>query len=125
MEITITDDYENKLFQRREISAHAVYEGKTPTKAEVSEGVCKKLGLNPETFQIIRIDQNYGIRTSEIVAYSYGSKEAMQKFSRKEKEKKAKPGAAPAAAAPAAKPEEKKEEKKDGKKDEVKEEKKQ
>jgi ribosomal protein S24E len=120
MDITITDDHENKLFQRREIAAHAVYEGKTPTRAEVSESVCKKLNLNPDTFQIIAIDQNYGIKTSEIMAYSYSSKEAMQKFARKEKEKKAKPGAAPPAKA-----EEKKEAKKEAAaKEEKKEEKK-
>ena len=98
MELTINDDYEDKLFERREISAHAVYEGKTPTKAEIAEGICKKLNLSPDTFQIVRVDQNYGVRTSEVKAYSYKSKEAMQRFAKKEKEKKAKPGAAPAAA---------------------------
>ncbi len=111
MEITINDDKENKLFERRELAVHAAYEGKTPGRAEIAEGVCKKLNLNPDTFQIIRIDQNYGIRTSEVVAYSYNSKESMDKFAKKEKEKKAKPGAqpaAPAAATPAAKAEEKK-----------------
>ncbi len=108
MEVKITDDHENKLFERREISIHAVYEGKTPTRVEIAESVCKKLNLNPDTFQVIRIDQHYGIRTSEILAYAYSSKESMQKFARKKKEKKAKPGAE-ASPPPAAKAEEKKE----------------
>ncbi len=99
MEISILDDSENKLFERRELRIKATYEGKTPSRDEIKEGVCKKLNLSPDTFEIIRIDQGYGMRESEIVAHSYRSKESMERFARKAKSK----GGAPAPAA-AAKP---------------------
>lgn len=125
MEINITQDRENKLLGRREVAFTAEYESKTPTKEEVREGICKKLNLNPDSTEIVRIDQLYGQKASSILVYSYSSREQMQKLAPKVKEKKA--GAAPAAAKPAEKApakEEKKEEKKEQKKEAPKEEKK-
>ena len=109
MDVSVLDDNENKLFDRRELRIRAVYEGKTPTRDEIRESVCKKLNLSPETFDIIRIDQEYGIQESEIVAYSYKSKESMDKFAKRKKEKA---GAAPAPAAAKPAEQKKKEEKK-------------
>ena len=110
MEVSILDDSENKLFDRRELRIKATYEGKTPSRDEIREGVCKKLNLSPDTFDIIRIDQGYGLRESEIVAHSYKSKESMEKFARKGK------AVADAAAPGAAKPAEAKAEGKKGEK---------
>ncbi|MCL5419642.1 MAG: hypothetical protein M1354_02060 [Candidatus Marsarchaeota archaeon] len=99
MELKLLEDKENKLFGRHELSIEASYEGKTPTRDEIREGICKKLGLSPDTLDIIRIDQEYGLRVSKITAYSYGSKESMDRFAKKYKEKKPKK---PADASPAA-----------------------
>lgn len=109
MDVSVLDDNENKLFDRRELRIRAVYEGKTPTRDEIRESVCKKLNLSPETFDIIRIDQGYGMRESEIIAHSYKSKESMDKFAKRKKEKA---GAAPAPAAAKPAEQKKKEEKK-------------
>jgi ribosomal protein S24E len=98
MEFKILDDKENKLFARRELRLHAVYDGKTPTRDEIRESVCKKLNLDPETFDIIRVEQRYGVRTSDVLAYSYADKASMAKFARK-KGKADKAGAATAAPA--------------------------
>ena len=100
MELKLLEDKENKLFGRHELSIEASYEGKTPTRDEIREGICKKLGLSPDTLDIIRIDQEYGLRVSKITAYSYGSKESMDRFAKKYKEKKP-ADASPAAAAEA------------------------
>ncbi len=83
MELKITNDYENKLLGRREIRAYAVYSDKTPTKAEVKEEVCKKLSMDPDLVEIREIKQQYGLMASDITAYSYSSREIMDKLFKK------------------------------------------
>ncbi len=77
MEIKVTRDYENKLVGRREINAFASYPDKTPNKEEVKQELCKSLGLNPELVEIRKIKQQYGLKISDIIAYSYANKEIM------------------------------------------------
>jgi len=106
MELKITNDKENKLLGRREIGASATYTEKTPTKEEVKEEICKRLSLDPALVEIRQIKQQYGLRMSDITAYSYASKEVMAKLVKVRGKKGAKPEAksgataAPEAAAP-------------------------
>lgn len=110
MEISITSESENKLFNRREIRFTASYSGsRTPSKDEVKEEICKKLSLNPDMTVVISINQAYGSNSSEVVVHSYSKKEAMERLVRQPKEKKEGAKAAPATAA-APKQEEKREE---------------
>jgi ribosomal protein S24E len=101
MELKITSDRDNELLSRREITAHASYADKTPAKAEVKEELCKKLNLDPNLVEIREIRQQYGLRASDITAYSYHSKEAMDKLSKKRGAKGAKPKATSGATASA------------------------
>jgi ribosomal protein S24E len=95
MELSIKNDRENKLLERREIRASAVYDGKTPTREEIKESISKKLSLNPELVEIVKIDQIYGLKSSAVTAYCYTSKEALERYKRKRGAKKeAKPAAA-------------------------------
>jgi ribosomal protein S24E len=89
MELNVTNNYENKLLGRREISATATYTEKTPTKEEVKEGLCKKLSLDPALVEIREIRQQYGLRVSNITAYSYATKEVMEKLEKKRGKKPA------------------------------------
>lgn len=82
MELKINSDNENKLMGRREISASASYNDKTPTKDEVKQELCKRLSLDPELVEIREIRQQYGLRMSDIVAFSYKSKEDMAKMAK-------------------------------------------
>ena len=41
--LQVVADKENKLVQRREIHATAKYEGKTPSREEVEQQLCKQL----------------------------------------------------------------------------------
>ncbi|MDE1834090.1 MAG: hypothetical protein KGH64_02005 [Candidatus Micrarchaeota archaeon] len=103
MELKILSNDENKLLGRKEIKAYATSTDKTPTKAQVKEEICKKLNLDPELTEIREINQRYGIRTSDILLYSYADKETMHKSVRKRGEKGKKATAtAGAGAAPAA-----------------------
>ncbi len=99
--IQVVADKENKLVQRREISATAQYQGKTPSRDEVKQQICKQLNLPPESSAVVAINQIYGTMSSTIVLHSYKSKEAMEATEPQPKAKAAKPGApaeAPAAA---------------------------
>ena len=104
MELKIVSNEENKLLGRREIRASAISTDKTPTKEEVMNDICKKLNLDPALVEIREIKQHYGLRVSEILVYSYSSKEIMEK-SIKYKGEKGKKAAATsgATAAPAKK----------------------
>ncbi|MDE1851723.1 MAG: hypothetical protein KGH69_03490 [Candidatus Micrarchaeota archaeon] len=115
MELNVSKESENKLMGRKEIEVGASFDAVTPSRSDVKEAVCKKMGLHPDLVEIVRIDQAYGTKECRVTVYAYDSKEDMAKgFNRKGKEKKE--GTAPAAAAAPAKDEKKeaaKEEKKE------------
>lgn len=104
MDIKIESENENKLFGRKEIHFTASYSGKTPSRDEVKEEICKKLSLKPDLTQVIKISQGYGNSMSEVSIYYYSTKEIMERLSAKRKKETQKP---------AAQPGEKKEEKKE------------
>lgn len=83
MEIKVLDDVENKLLGRREIRFLATYDGKTVSTEEAKTDICKKIGLDPGNVVVNKIDQRFGLRQSIIKAYSYQSKEAMERYERK------------------------------------------
>ena len=99
MELKINNDNDNKLLGRREIFASATYTDKTPTKDEVKEELCKRLSLDPALVEIREIRQQYGLRVSDITAFSYSSKEVMDKLVKKRGEKGKKPAATSSATA--------------------------
>src|SRR5437870_2574959 len=112
MNIEIMSNNENKLLNRKEILFSASFAGKTPTKEEAKQEICKKLNISPELTVVIKISPLFGSTESEILVHSYFDKEAMkieQKHILERSIKKEKPKQAQAAAAPIAK-EEKKEE---------------
>jgi len=78
MDISIDKQTENKLLGRKEIHFTAKYSGKTPSRDELKEELCKKLNLDPSRTVIVRASQLYGSPSSEVVAYSYESDEAMK-----------------------------------------------
>ncbi len=77
MEIDVRKDFENKMLNRREISLVVEFEGSTPRKEEVKEEVCKKLGLNPDSTAVVKINQMYGVKKSEVLVHAFKHKEEM------------------------------------------------
>ena len=77
MEISITKNTENKNLSRKEIEFTVESEAATPSKAQLSEAVCKKLGLNPELTTITKVQQEYGEKKARVYVHSYDTKEAM------------------------------------------------
>jgi ribosomal protein S24E len=98
MDIRVMKDVSNKLFNRKELFILASYTGKTPSRAEIKEEVCRTLNLNPELTLVVKVVPLYGVMQSEVQVHSYSSKEAMgveQKylFDRLNKKKEPKPKA--------------------------------
>lgn len=83
MDITITYDRENKVLNRREIGFSIDKQSGTPNKSEISKEVCKKLNLDPECTVVVKVDQEFGRKTSTGIIHSYESKELLQKHAPK------------------------------------------
>jgi len=92
IDISIKRDFENKLLERREVTAEVLYAGVTPSKEAIKEQVCKKLNLDPKLTVIVRVNPMYGVTKSDVIAYSYKDEKAMSvepAFRKKREEKKA------------------------------------
>ncbi|MGC8710660.1 MAG: hypothetical protein ACP5RF_03590 [Candidatus Micrarchaeia archaeon] len=91
IDISIKKDFENKLLERREVIAEALYAGGTPSREAIKEQVCKKLNLDPKLTVIVKVNPMYGVTKSDIILYSYKSESAMSvepSFRQKRAEKK-------------------------------------
>jgi ribosomal protein S24E len=110
LDIEVRRETDNKLFSRKELYLMVSYKGKTPSRDEVKEEVCKKLSLSPNNAVVIRINQKYGNGQSEVFMHYYSAKDVMEKLVRKKKAQKAAAGSAAAPKPEAPKKEEKKEE---------------
>ncbi len=78
MELKIISDKTNKMFARREVGFEADYSGKTLTKEEVKEAVCKKLGLNPSLSIVIKVEQVFGRQHCSGLVHSYENENDMK-----------------------------------------------
>ncbi len=78
MELEIISDKENKMLERREITFRAGNEGRTPSVVEIKQALCKKLGISPDSTEIIKVDQGFGSRESTGLAHSYSKQEGMK-----------------------------------------------
>jgi len=80
MEMRITSDKENKLFNRREISITVEYDKGTPKKEDLARELCKKFNLSPDSTIIVNMEQGFGRKESTALAYSYKSKELLERY---------------------------------------------
>jgi ribosomal protein S24E len=110
MELKITEDRENALFNRREISMHVHGFEATPKREEIKQELCKKLNLNPELTVIVKIDQRFGVKQCTVHARSYRDKESLERYTEKyilDRASSKKRAAAKQEAAPQKQPEQK------------------
>lgn len=81
MNIKIISEFDNKLFDRKEIQFTIDNgEAQTPRKLDVKTELCKKLSLNPDTMILVSIKQEFGSRSLMGYAHFYNSKESIAKF---------------------------------------------
>ena len=79
MELKITNDRENALMGRREITFYIDGEEKTPSAAAGKKELCKKLNLDPESTIVTKVEQRFGMRRAECAAHSYKEHGAMER----------------------------------------------
>ena len=99
MNLTITQQKENKLLQRKEVTATVTFQGATPSNAQVTELLAKETGVAPEQVVIKNIKTRCGHQTADVRCVAYPSAEAKQKVEvvpshLKKKDKTAKPAEA-------------------------------
>ncbi len=83
MNITITENKENKLLSRKEVTATINFDGPTPSRKKVLKTVADELKAKAETTIIKQILTNYGKSFAKVTAYVYDNKETMEKLERK------------------------------------------
>ena len=98
MDMKITSNFENRLLNRKEIKFQVIYSGKTPTKEELKQMLCKTLNLSPSTTVIVNVSQVYGMMASDGLAHSYANANDMaiepKHFAAREEKKAKKAGGA-------------------------------
>jgi ribosomal protein S24E len=77
MNVHVISSTENKLLDRKEISAEVSFDKATPKRAELKTAVCHKIGANPDISVLRKVESSFGRKTVKVVTYAYTSKEAL------------------------------------------------
>jgi len=85
--IIIGKKEQQKIFLREEIHASSD-DAVTPSLESVKEELSKMLKKDKELIVVKNVFPQFGTQTCKILAYAYDSKEALDKFEQKKKEKK-------------------------------------
>ncbi|MFH1801440.1 MAG: hypothetical protein ABH804_01240 [archaeon] len=84
MELKITKEKENPLFNRKEIIAE-IYSETAPSRESVINLLAEKFSVNPEVIKIKKILGKFGSKTFELSANIYSSKEEKDSIELKKK----------------------------------------
>lgn len=79
MTIKISQQTENKLFNRKELVLETTYQGSTPNKKEIKKSIADLTKSKEDVIVIDKIDQLYGTTKSKIKAKIYNSPEELKK----------------------------------------------
>ena len=85
--LTIIKKEHQKILSREDINASSD-DSITPSMESIKEELSKMLKKEKELIVVKNIMPQFGTQTSKILAYAYDSKEALEKFEPKKKEKK-------------------------------------
>jgi len=84
MELKITEDKENKLFNRREVKG-VVESNATPSRPDMTKLLSEKFSVPSENIKIKQIKGKFGARIFDIEANIYSSKEEKDSIELKKK----------------------------------------
>ena len=79
MNLTINEQKENKLLQRKEVVATLVFQGATPSNAQITELVAKECSCAPELVVVRHIKTRFGHQTADVHGVVYASAEAKKR----------------------------------------------
>ncbi|MEM3555787.1 MAG: 30S ribosomal protein S24e [Candidatus Micrarchaeia archaeon] len=77
MEVKVIEQKENPLLRRKEIRFEVSFTGPTPSRKQIKELLCSKLGVDASLAVIDIVEQGYGSTAARGYAKVYESKEAM------------------------------------------------
>ena len=126
MNVDIKSKTDNQLLGRKEIEADVTYSGATPSRADLKQAICGKVGANPDMSVVRDVQTTYGKQMAKVVLHTYEKMEKLMEVEPEHIRKRDKVGEAPKEEAKAEAPKEEapKEEKKEEPKEAPKEEKK-
>ncbi len=73
MEVEIISTTENKLLERKEISAAVRFDGATPNRKDIREAVATKIGLNPDMTILNSVVSEFGAKEIRVTAHAYSN----------------------------------------------------
>lgn len=77
-EISVENDFNNKLLKRREISVSLDYEGATPSREDIKRSVSDKLNVKKDNMVIVRVKTLFGTNKANVLIHEYADAEAMK-----------------------------------------------
>ncbi len=88
MEIKITNEKEDILLSRKEITAQISFKGATPSKEDIKKKLASAIKSNEKLTVIKNVFTSFGSETAKVIAYQYINEEDMRKIEPKEKKHK-------------------------------------
>lgn len=80
MDVEIIASSDNQLLDRKEITAAVSFSAATPTRKEIKEAVCGKMGANPELAVISDIRNEYGIKRVKVSVHIYNGADSLKRI---------------------------------------------
>ena len=73
MEVEIISTTENKLLERKEVSAVVRFDSATPNRKDIREAVATKIGLKPDMTILNSVVNEFGAKEIRVTAHSYSN----------------------------------------------------
>ncbi len=79
MNVDIKTTNDNKLFERKEVTAEVTFDTATPKRGDIKQSICGKLGADPDTVVLRRVSSMFGLRTVKVFVHIYSNKAKLMK----------------------------------------------
>jgi len=73
MDITILKERETPLLARKRVTLEATYDAATPSRADLTKAVAKKVGAEEKLVSVRHIYTRFGKRKARIIAHIYSN----------------------------------------------------
>ncbi|MBU0590649.1 hypothetical protein KKF81_02645 [Candidatus Micrarchaeota archaeon] len=77
MNVEITSKTDNKLLERKEITAEISFSAATPNRAELRDAISKKLGLDSGLVVMREVKNSFGKKVVRVIAHAYSDKKTL------------------------------------------------
>lgn len=95
MNVDIKTKTDNQLLGRKEIEAEVSYTGATPSRADLKQAICGKVGVNPDMSVVRDVQTTYGKQMAKVVLHTYEKMEKLMEVEPEHIRKRDKIGEAP------------------------------